>query len=195
MDTIQPTIRIDFEDGTSSNVIRITLLRENKAFLESISGLKYGQEPVDMHTWTILNKLKETIPVDEPIMDKIIKAAETVLVGYYLDDRTATLFFDEERDELLVYITESQDSSFDYVARVTLMIRTIVYDYNTTSEDLFVSATMDLQSLAENLKYFENKFVSDEDYEGAAIFRDEIKIVESKINGTDTFDNNRRNAA
>jgi hypothetical protein len=112
-----------------------------------------------------------------------------------LDDRTATLFFDEERDELLVYITESQDSSFDYVARVTLMIRTIVYDYNTTSEDLFVSATMDLQSLAENLKYFENKFVSDEDYEGAAIFRDEIKIVESKINGTDTFDNNRRNAA
>ena len=181
MKNAEPAFRIDFEDGTSGNFIKVAPIPSGKRLLENISGMKYGRKDTEAHTLDILKALKKKRFESQAITPKIISAAEAVIADYYTSRNKTFLLYDIERDEYIVYIVEERAHVSNYAVRVTRMIRSIINNHDLKEKDLFVDATFDYPSLIKNLKFEMELEAEIENYESAARFRDIVVGLEEKI--------------
>ena len=180
MEKIPPSFRIDFEDGTFGNFIKVASIPSGKHLLENISGMKYGRQDAEAHTFDILDALMENPLVHGHLLPEIINAAESVIADYYASQNKSILVYDLDRDEYVVYIFDERDEKKNYAVRVTRMIKGIVYNHGLEGKDLFVDATFDYPSLVNNLKFEMEEAVKTEDYESAARFRDVAEALVRK---------------
>lgn len=174
MEKLPHPFRINFEDGTFGNFVKVEPIPPQRHILESISGMKYGRKNAEAHTVNILVTLMKTHPNIFFSTPEVLQAAESVIIHYHANKRKSILLYDTDRDEYVLYVIDEKNSIRGSAIRITRMLRGIISHLYLQAEEMFVGATFDFKSLLECLDYDMEAAVKTEDYEHAAKVRDVI---------------------
>lgn len=180
MERKEPTMTVHFEDGTIANTIKAAMLPVRRKTLERLSGMKYGRANIQSRTLAMLEKLSMELPNDLQLEDTVIEAAESVMIDYYLKDSPGILLYDIANDEYFLYVMDGSAPGMDYAILITRMVRNEFYDQGLQTDELLVTAYLDMETLIDNLRYFELESAEAGDFAKAASLRDLIKDIEPR---------------
>ena len=174
MEKLPKPFRIDFEDGTSGNFVKVEPITPQQHILERISGMKYGRKNLESHTLNILVSLMKTHPNIFFSTPQVLQAAESVIIHYHAKKEKSILLYDIDRDEYVLYVFDNKNPKIGHAIRITRMLRGIISHLYLQADEMFIGATFDLNSVMESLNYDMDAAVKTEDYEHAAKVRDVI---------------------